>query len=194
MEPLRSLPMDPPTPQPGLLEVYLDRHDVACPVCGYGLRGLAAGRCPECAAELSLTVAAHKNGAVRVAAEPTGLEAAARSALRATRTTIAASRDTFARHHATSAALDAFAQTGLVVGIVLHGAAAVWCLAAPRPATIALALLMLLVVSACGVLLRVSFEAGAWAAAQSASVRCGYALGGWWWATVWLVLAVLSLF
>ena len=53
---------------------------------------------------------------------------------------------------------------------------------------------MLLVVSACAVLLRVSFEAGAWAAAQSASVRCGYALGGWWWATVWLVLAMVSLF
>lgn len=28
--------------------VYLARHDVDCPACGYNLRGLKAAKCPEC--------------------------------------------------------------------------------------------------------------------------------------------------
>ncbi|MGB7160813.1 MAG: hypothetical protein WBD40_22300 [Tepidisphaeraceae bacterium] len=35
---------------------YLRARDVACPLCGYNLRGLTAGRCPECGRELQLSV------------------------------------------------------------------------------------------------------------------------------------------
>lgn len=179
---------------PDLLEAYLAEHAIDCPVCGYGLHRLTEPRCPECAAELSLTVAATKNGAIRFAAAPTRLEAVARTALRATKIAIEASRDAFAEHHSRSALLDTFAQTGLVVGIVLHGVAAVWLLADPRLSTVALALVMLLVVAACGGLFRISVEAGAWVANQSASIRCGYALGGWWWTVIWVFIALLGMF
>lgn len=39
-----------------LLQAYLEGVDAPCPVCGYNLRGLAAPRCPECNAPLSLGV------------------------------------------------------------------------------------------------------------------------------------------
>jgi hypothetical protein len=38
-----------------LLE-YLRERDVACPLCGYNLRGLSSARCPECGREVQLTV------------------------------------------------------------------------------------------------------------------------------------------
>ncbi len=37
---------------------YLSERDVACPGCGYNLRGLRGDRCPECNRLLRLTVAA----------------------------------------------------------------------------------------------------------------------------------------
>lgn len=39
-----------------LLEQYLAERDVTCPLCGYNLRGLRGGRCPECGQELALQV------------------------------------------------------------------------------------------------------------------------------------------
>ncbi|GJM18314.1 MAG: hypothetical protein DHS20C14_05270 [Phycisphaeraceae bacterium] len=39
------------------LAAYLATHDEPCPVCSYNLRGIAQPTCPECAAELRLTVA-----------------------------------------------------------------------------------------------------------------------------------------
>lgn len=184
----------PPATDGDLLVRFLERHEVSCPACGYDLRGVRDARCPECAAELALTVASNKDGVVHVAATPPKLEAAARAAVRATRRTVAASRDAFAEHHTRSATLDAFAQIGLIVGITIHAAVAVWCVIAWRPATIALGVVMLLVVAVSAVLLRLSFEAAAWAASQRATIRCAYALGGWWWFAVWPVLALVSLF
>ncbi len=35
---------------------WLARHDAACPVCAYALRGLQSDRCPECGCTLSLSV------------------------------------------------------------------------------------------------------------------------------------------
>src|SRR5690349_11255431 len=43
------------TDQEPLLD-YLRDRDVACPLCGYNLRGLTSTRCPECGRELQLTV------------------------------------------------------------------------------------------------------------------------------------------
>lgn len=42
-----------------ILKEYLAARDVACPGCGYNLRGLTTGRCPECAEHLELRVASH---------------------------------------------------------------------------------------------------------------------------------------
>ena len=39
-----------------LVAAFLAERDVACPGCGYNLRGVSAGRCPECARELALMV------------------------------------------------------------------------------------------------------------------------------------------
>ncbi len=38
------------------LRDYLATRDVPCPACGYNLRGLTSGRCPECNLEVVLTV------------------------------------------------------------------------------------------------------------------------------------------
>lgn len=38
------------------LHAYLADRDVACPGCGYNLRGLMHGTCPECSQDLRLTV------------------------------------------------------------------------------------------------------------------------------------------
>ncbi len=38
------------------LQGYLAERDVPCPGCGYNLRGLPEGTCPECRQELKLTV------------------------------------------------------------------------------------------------------------------------------------------
>jgi hypothetical protein len=42
-----------------LLREYLAVRDAPCPGCGYNLRGLTTGRCPECAESLELRVALH---------------------------------------------------------------------------------------------------------------------------------------
>lgn len=39
-----------------LLKTYLAERDVACPACGYNLRGLASEACPECRQPLRLEV------------------------------------------------------------------------------------------------------------------------------------------
>ena len=39
-----------------LLTEYLADRDVPCPRCGYNLRGLTAGRCPECGDHLQLRI------------------------------------------------------------------------------------------------------------------------------------------
>ena len=44
-----------PSDEAALLD-YLRDRDVACPLCAYNLRGLTAGRCPECGRELQLSV------------------------------------------------------------------------------------------------------------------------------------------
>ncbi|MCE7973090.1 MAG: hypothetical protein DYG92_02010 [Leptolyngbya sp. PLA1] len=47
--------MNPPDRDP-LLAAFLAEHDVACPNCGYNLRGLDKPRCPECGVTLTVTV------------------------------------------------------------------------------------------------------------------------------------------
>ena len=39
-----------------LLAGFLSTRDVKCPLCGYNLRGLTSGRCPECGEALRLQV------------------------------------------------------------------------------------------------------------------------------------------
>jgi hypothetical protein len=52
-----SPPTAPPTsPFEPLLEPFLRGRNAACPACGYNLRDLAAGVCPECGAKLHLQV------------------------------------------------------------------------------------------------------------------------------------------
>lgn len=38
------------------LRLFLSEHDAVCPSCGYGLRGLALGRCPECERPVRLAI------------------------------------------------------------------------------------------------------------------------------------------
>lgn len=40
----------------GELRVFLPERDVACPNCGYNLKGLAGSTCPECSQRLVLSV------------------------------------------------------------------------------------------------------------------------------------------
>ena len=42
-------------PDDDLIAAFLSRHDVACPRCGYALRELTSGRCPECGAPVLLS-------------------------------------------------------------------------------------------------------------------------------------------
>jgi hypothetical protein len=42
--------------EPDLLPVFLAERDVACPSCGYNLRGLREARCPECGEAIALRV------------------------------------------------------------------------------------------------------------------------------------------
>jgi len=46
--------VDPAPPDP--LALYLRDNDVACPACGYNLRGLTGAACPECNNQLTLGV------------------------------------------------------------------------------------------------------------------------------------------
>jgi hypothetical protein len=46
----------PDTQDAQLLSTYLAERDVPCPRCGYNLRALTSGRCPECGDELQLQV------------------------------------------------------------------------------------------------------------------------------------------
>jgi len=39
-----------------LLMLFLSQHDVACPGCGYNLRGVILGKCPECAKPIELWI------------------------------------------------------------------------------------------------------------------------------------------
>jgi hypothetical protein len=45
-----------PVTSPELLQAYLADQDVPCPGCGYNLRGLTSGVCPECRHQLLLRV------------------------------------------------------------------------------------------------------------------------------------------
>jgi hypothetical protein len=47
--------VDEPQADQALAEFVRER-DVACPLCGYNLRGLTSGRCPECGHGLRLSV------------------------------------------------------------------------------------------------------------------------------------------
>jgi hypothetical protein len=49
-------PNPPPRFDAELLRTFLAQRDALCPTCNYNLRGLAAERCPECAADLSLSL------------------------------------------------------------------------------------------------------------------------------------------
>lgn len=46
----------PETPDEHWLRAYLAEHDLKCGACGYNLRGLTSSRCPECDAEIAVTV------------------------------------------------------------------------------------------------------------------------------------------
>jgi hypothetical protein len=48
--------VDDRAPDQSELAWYLQGRDVACPGCGYNLRGLSSGTCPECNQALTLTV------------------------------------------------------------------------------------------------------------------------------------------
>lgn len=47
------LPRDPPRE---MLRAFLADHDAPCPVCGYNLRGVTLGVCPECESPIELGV------------------------------------------------------------------------------------------------------------------------------------------
>lgn len=49
----RRLPRDPPE---GMLRAFLADNDAPCPVCGYNLRGVTLGLCPECQSPIELGV------------------------------------------------------------------------------------------------------------------------------------------
>ncbi len=56
--------MDRHAPEdPDLLRAFLGTRDVPCPGCGYNLRGLTGGTCPECRQDLDLRVGL-RDGAV----------------------------------------------------------------------------------------------------------------------------------
>lgn len=50
------MPSEAPTQQADALRGFLAERDVACPGCGYNLRGLTGERCPECNQGLELGV------------------------------------------------------------------------------------------------------------------------------------------
>jgi hypothetical protein len=54
-EPDVGVDEEAPSDEAALVE-YLQARDVACPLCGYNLRGLTAARCPECGRSLRLSV------------------------------------------------------------------------------------------------------------------------------------------
>ncbi len=43
-----------PSADAELLAIFLSRHDVPCPGCGYNLRGVRLSACPECAKPIEL--------------------------------------------------------------------------------------------------------------------------------------------
>ena len=49
-----STPVGDPAPE--LLQAFLSGRDALCPACGYNLRNLRGGRCPECGEALVLQV------------------------------------------------------------------------------------------------------------------------------------------
>lgn len=44
---------------PQMLRDFLAEHDALCPVCGYNLRGVTIGVCPECECSIELGVASN---------------------------------------------------------------------------------------------------------------------------------------
>ncbi len=62
----------PPTDS-DLRRQYLAERDVSCPGCGYNLRGLAAGACPECNQDLELGIKLASPRIGRLVAALTGL-------------------------------------------------------------------------------------------------------------------------
>ena len=62
----------PPTDS-DLRRQYLVERDVSCPGCGYNLRGLAAGACPECNQDLELGIKLASPRIGRLVAALTGL-------------------------------------------------------------------------------------------------------------------------
>ncbi|MBL8963270.1 MAG: hypothetical protein JNK70_04290 [Phycisphaerae bacterium] len=57
-----------PRPARELLGEFLCGRDVGCPVCGYNLRDVGAGVCPECGMELTLHVHPIRAGSATSAA------------------------------------------------------------------------------------------------------------------------------
>lgn len=60
--------------EPVLLKEFLATRDIACPVCGYNLRGIASNKCPECGRSLELRIV---SGDLRVTAWVVALLSAA---------------------------------------------------------------------------------------------------------------------
>lgn len=59
---------------------FLTERDVPCPACGYNLRGLASGNCPECRQPLVLSVALAEPPLVPFVVSALGLAAAGAAA------------------------------------------------------------------------------------------------------------------
>lgn len=47
-------PAEPNTDDATLVRQLLANHDIDCPRCGYNLRAIVTGRCPECGFEITL--------------------------------------------------------------------------------------------------------------------------------------------
>ena len=69
--------MNSPPTDSDLRRRYLAERDVPCPGCGYNLRGLAAGACPECNQDFELGIKLASARIGRLVAALTGLAAGA---------------------------------------------------------------------------------------------------------------------
>ena len=55
---MSPLGTEPSSGEHSLLKLFLHERDALCPVCGYNLRNLTSGNCPECGQRVALRVGA----------------------------------------------------------------------------------------------------------------------------------------